>query len=155
MHPWHFTPDMLDFVLRTGRLAEENQVRHHDDPEDQDKDGTYMHDGIEDYQSLNSCAGATKSEGLCAVYPAIKKHSPEKAKMFLDSVMWGIRYQLQTQMRPEIAMYMKVPARSMGAFSLNILKAETRNDYTQHNIASILCLARIMEAEKTPVLILE
>lgn len=127
-------------------------MRYHENPEDRDKDGVYTDHGKE---NLGSCGIATKSEGLCAVYPAIKKVSPEKAQMFLDSVIWGIRYQLQTQQRPEIAMYMKVPAKAMGAFGTSIVSKETRNDFSQHNLSSLLCLARLMETEKTPILDLE
>jgi hypothetical protein len=155
MNSWHFTDGMLEFVIRTGMSAHERQIRHHDNPDDQDKDGTYLHNGKEDFQSLNSCAGATKSEGLCAVYPVVQQHAPEKAQIFLDSVLSGIHYQLKTQLRPESAMQLKVPSRAMGAFSKDIYQTETRNDYTQHNMASILCLARIMEENSFAVLRIE
>ena len=149
MAPWHWTEDMLHFAVRTGKLAKERQIRHHEDDMDQDRNGIYIRPGVEreDTQSLSSCATATKSEGLCAVYPVIQQHAPESAKMILDSAKWGIRYQLGTQMRPEQSIYMKKPWRSMGALSKNILDTETRNDYSQHNLCSFLCLARVIEAD--------
>jgi hypothetical protein len=141
---------MLNFVVRTGHVAEDRQIRHHDDEIDQDRNGIYSRPDVsgEDMQSLSSCATATKSEGLCAVYPAIQKHAPESAKMILDSVKWGIRYQLGAQFQPEQAMYMKKPAKILGALAKNILQTETRNDYSQHNLCSFLCLARMLEAEE-------
>ena len=149
MAPWHWTEDMLHFAVRTGKLAQERQIRHHEDDSDQDRNGIYIRPGKngEDTQSLSSCATATKSEGLCAVYPVIQQRAPESAKMILDSAKWGIRYQLGTQMRPEQSIYMKKPWRSMGALSKNILDTETRNDYSQHNLCSFLCLARVLEAD--------
>jgi hypothetical protein len=150
MSPWHWTKDMLKFALRTGRLAQERQIRHHDDELDQERNGVYTRPGIEgeDTQSLNSCATATKSEGLCAVYPVIQQRAPDSAKMFLDSVKWGIRYQLGTQMRPEQSIYMKKPWRVMGAMGKNIFDPTARNDYSQHNLSSFLCLARVLEIDR-------
>mmetsp|Transcript_3038 Transcript_3038/g.4959 ORF Transcript_3038/g.4959 Transcript_3038/m.4959 type:complete len:651 (+) Transcript_3038:61-2013(+) len=146
--PWHFTKPMLTFVLRTGRVAQDRQIRHHDDEMDRDRNGIYLRPDAtgEDLQSLSSCATATKSEGLCAVYPAVQKHAPESAKMILDSVKWGIRYQLGAQFQPEQAMYMKKPAKILGAMAKNIMQTETRNDFSQHNLSSFLCLARMLEA---------
>ena len=149
MAPWHWTKSMLQFALRTGRLAQERQIRHHEDEMDQDRNGIYSRPAItgEDLQSLSSCASATKSEGLCAVYPAIQQHAPESAKMILDSVKWGIRYQLGTQYRAEQSIYMKKPWKIMGALAKSIVQTDTRNDYSQHNLCSFLCLARVLEAD--------
>jgi hypothetical protein len=141
MSHWHWTQDMLNFAIRTGRLAVQRQIRHHDDELDHDRNGVYFRPGrSEDMQSLSSCATATKSEGLCAVYPVIQKHDPASAPMFLDSAKWGIRYQLGTQMRPEQSIYMKKPWKIMGAMSKSLMSTETRNDYSQHNLCSFLML---------------
>mmetsp|Transcript_17908 Transcript_17908/g.26501 ORF Transcript_17908/g.26501 Transcript_17908/m.26501 type:complete len:647 (-) Transcript_17908:1938-3878(-) len=146
---WYMTKGITDFVYRTGQIAQQRQVRQHDNDDNLDKNGIYLHKGVEDAQSLRSYGTATKTEGLCAVYSTMLMYDPEMADMFLESVKWGMRYQLQTQFRPEQAMYMKAPDKVIGAFRKSIDETETQNDYTQHNLSSLLCLARILEAQSS------
>lgn len=147
MDRWYMTKRIKDFVYRSGQIAQQRQIRRHDDDDNLDKNGIFLHRGVEDIRSLSSCATATKTEGLCAVYSTMQMYDPETADMFLESVKWGMRYQLQTQFRPEQAIYVKAPDKVIGAFRKNIYEMEIRNDYTQHNLSSLLCLARILEAQ--------
>ena len=151
MHAWHTSEDIIEYAVRTARIAATRQVRTTVDGEDQslqDRKGIYKNPTTPD---LSGCATATKSEGLCSVYPVMLQSKPEIAPSVLESVKLGVRYQLQTQIRPEQAMYLKNPQKIHGAFVKSILDKQTRNDFTQHNLSSILCLAKIIENKGSPI----
>ena len=109
-----------------------------DNPDQLDELGVY-------YDNLSSTATATRSEGLCAVYDLMREeHRPK----LLQSVELAVRYQLQTQYRPELSMYMRDPQRIQGAFRESIEAFDTRNDFTQHNTCSLLCLADVLSRQQ-------
>lgn len=96
------------------------------------------------YDDLSSTATATKSEGLCAVIDLLEKKG-EDWKLAYDTSSLSIRYQLQTQYQPEEAMYMRNPQRILGGFHSSVLTTDLRNDYSQHNLCSLICMASVMD----------
>ena len=64
--------------------------------------------------------------------------------MLLQVLELGVRFQLQTQLRPESAMYLPDPQRAIGGFRRSLTNFEIRIDYVQHNISSLLLLRRIL-----------
>jgi hypothetical protein len=67
-----------------------------------------------------------------------------KAKLIKDTAVDGVRYQLKAQFGPELAMYMPDPERIIGGVRKAIDYTQMRNDYTQHNLSSFLCLANLL-----------
>jgi hypothetical protein len=134
-------PDsFVDHAVRTTAVASKWQnvnVDIKEDPDDVDRLGIY-------YDDLSSTATATKSEGLCAVIDLLEKKKKDW-KLAYDTSALSIRYQLQNQYQPEEAMFMRNPQRILGGFHNSILSTDLRNDYTQHNLCSLLCLKHAME----------
>ena len=112
-----------------------------EDFDDLDRLGIY-------YDDLSSAATATKSEGLCAVIDLLEKKG-EDWKLAFETSSLSIRYQLQTQYQPEEAMYMRNPQRILGGFHSSVLTTDLRNDYSQHNLCSLICMARALEKKGT------
>ncbi len=97
------------------------------------------------YRPPRSTPTATRVEGLCAAYQLINDFGDSKdALAILEAVHRGIRFQLQTQFRPESVLYLKDPNRSLGGFHRSLTNFEIRIDYVQHNISSLLALYRIL-----------
>jgi hypothetical protein len=91
---------------------------------------------------------ATRSEGLCAAYQLMRDEGlDDEAARIRDALELGIRFQLQTQFRPESAMYLADPQRVLGGFHRSLDNYEIRNDYIQHNISALLCAARVLPGE--------
>eukprot|EP00545_Synedropsis_sp_CCMP1620_P011318 CAMPEP_0119015296 /NCGR_PEP_ID=MMETSP1176-20130426/10755_1 /TAXON_ID=265551 /ORGANISM="Synedropsis recta cf, Strain CCMP1620" /LENGTH=684 /DNA_ID=CAMNT_0006968575 /DNA_START=51 /DNA_END=2108 /DNA_ORIENTATION=+ len=134
-------PDsFVDHAVRTTEVASKWQngnVDAKEEPDDIDRLGIY-------YDDLSSTATATKSEGLCVVIDLLEKKK-KNWKLAFDTAVLSVRYQLQAQYQPEEAMFMRNPQRILGGFHDSILSSELRNDYTQHNLCSLLCLSHVME----------
>ena len=97
------------------------------------------------YRPPRSTPTATRSEGLTAAYRMQRDFgSAESAKEILAAIELGIRFQLQTQFRPESVLYLPNPRRALGGFHRSLTNFEIRNDYVQHNISSLLALRRIL-----------
>jgi hypothetical protein len=129
---------LVDHAMRTARVARHYQNGEMEAEDDLDLVGIY-------YNDMSATASATKVEGLCAMYElAVAKGKKEDAAMILDSTTLSLRYQLQTQYRPEQAMYMRDPNRIMGGFHDSISESQMRSDYTQHNLSSLLCMKRML-----------
>lgn len=134
--PVHF----VDHAMRNVQVASKYQNGVPDEKEDfddVDRLGIF-------YDDLSSTATATKSEGICAVIDVLEQKGKDW-KLAFDTATLAIRYQLQTQYQPEEAMYMRNPQRILGGFHSSILSTDLRNDYTQHNLCSLICMAHIME----------
>lgn len=102
------------------------------------------------YRPPRSTPTATRVEGLCAAYQLVKDFGDSKdALSILEAVHRGIRFQLQTQFRPESVLYLKDPKRSLGGFHRSLTNFEIRIDYVQHNISSLLALYRILSDKKS------
>ena len=88
---------------------------------------------------------ATNSEGLCAAYQLARDHGEAtEAQAILESLKNAIGFQLQTQFRPELAMYVHSPARVLGGFHATMTDFSIRIDYVQHNISSMLCADQVL-----------
>lgn len=134
----------ISHVVRSVKVASKYQNGVPDeskDFDDIDRLGIY-------YDDLNSAATATKSEGLCAVIDLLEKKG-EDWKLAFDTSSLSIRYQLQTQYQPEEAMYMRNPRRILGGFHSSVLTTDLRNDYSQHNLCSLICMAQMLEKKGT------
>jgi hypothetical protein len=137
---YEIPPAFIQHTMRTVKVASKYQNGVPDaekDFDDLDRLGIY-------YDDLSSTATATKSEGLCAVIDLLEKKG-EDWQLAYDTATLSIRYQLQTQYQPEEALYMRNPQRILGGFHNSILATDLRNDYTQHNLCSLICMARVME----------
>lgn len=87
---------------------------------------------------------ATRTEGLCAAYQLAQfSKNTSQLEPLLEAIVLGISFQLQTQIRPEIAMYLPDPARSLGGFRRSLTHFELRIDCVQHNLSSLLGLYKI------------
>lgn len=142
--------DFVDHAMYSARMAIDRQNGEMDgeDEDDQlDELGIFNRD-------LSATRTAMATEGLCTIHGlAIDKGHDEEAEAITDSVVMGLRYQLQSQYRPETAIYMRDPKRIVGGFHESIVETEMRLAHTYHNLASILCaqdmLARQASNEAT------
>jgi hypothetical protein len=88
---------------------------------------------------------ATRSEGLSAAYELARDTGKkEDAKVFLEALNRGIRFQLQTQFGPESVLYLEDPQRALGGFHGSLTNFTIQIDYVQHNLSAILGLLEIM-----------
>ena len=132
---------LVDHAMRTVKVARNYQFADMKEEDELDQVGIY-------YEDFSATASATKSEGLCAVYElSVAKGKTESSAIIMESVTLSLRYQLQTQYRPEQAMYMRDPNRILGGFHESIAESKMRMDYTQHNLSSLLCMKRMLELE--------
>ena len=89
---------------------------------------------------------ATRMEGLIAASEiAGRAGKKEKLQAFFDSIILGVKFQLQSQIRPETAMFMKKPQKSLGGFMRTLTGPDVRIDYNQHNISSLVGLYKLMK----------
>ncbi len=98
------------------------------------------------YNPPRSTPTATRSEGLCAAYKLLRDYGlDEQADRIRTAMDLGVRFQLQTQFRPPSALYVQDPVRVQGGFHASLTDFTIRNDYVQHNISALLCVAAQME----------
>jgi hypothetical protein len=131
----------IQYSKRTIEVASSRQVQESSPGMDKDRLGIFGN-------SMSGTATATKTEGMCAVYNIFAKKEPEIAATILEATTLAVRFQLQLQFRPETAMYLKHPLRVLGGFRSSLNNYEMRNDYTQHNLSSLLCMARILKEQE-------
>ena len=132
---------LVDHAMRTVKVARHFQNAEMKNEDELDQVGIY-------YEDFSATASATKAEGLCAVYElSVAKGKLESAVIIMESVTLSLRYQLQTQYRPEQAIYMRDPNRILGGFHESIAESKMRMDYTQHNLSSLLCMKRMLDLE--------
>ena len=124
---------LFDHCVRTVQVATDRQVQESSREMEMDRLGIFG-------ASISGTATATKTEGMCAVYNLVAKKNPEMAATILETATLAVRFQLQLQFRPETAMYMADPLRILGGFHSSLTNFEMRNDYTQHNLSSLLCM---------------
>lgn len=84
------------------------------------------------------------NEGLGATYRLANDfgHRDQAVKM-IEAMKLSSRYQLRGQLRPESIMYFENKSLCLGAFHKSFKDYEIRNDYTQHNISSLISLYNI------------
>jgi prenyltransferase beta subunit len=132
---------LIQHCQRTIEVASSRQIQESSPGMDKDRLGIFGN-------SMSGTATATKTEGMCAVYNIFAKKEPEVAATILDVTSLAVRFQLQLQFRPETAMYLKHPLRVLGGFRSSLNNYDMRNDYTQHNLSSLLCMARILKEQE-------
>ncbi|MEC4803382.1 MAG: hypothetical protein SAJ12_03275 [Jaaginema sp. PMC 1079.18] len=92
---------------------------------------------------------ATRTEGLCAAYRLAQfSGNSSQLQQILEAIVLGVAFQLQTQIRPEIALYYPNASRSLGGFRKSLTHSEIRIDYVQHNISSLLGLYAIAAEQR-------
>ncbi|NJP37425.1 hypothetical protein [Alkalicoccus luteus] len=97
-----------------------------------------------------STPAACRSEGLGAASRlADQVKDRDRARRYRRSIHQAISFQLQMQLYPESVLYFPNKSLSLGAFRGNLRNWELRNDYTQHNISSILSYLRFVKAMST------
>ena len=88
---------------------------------------------------------ACRSEALSnAYYLARDFGESEFASEIKQAIHHAITFQLQMQLRPESAMYFAEKKLCLGAFHNKFAKIQLRNDFTQHNISSIIAYYNIL-----------
>lgn len=98
------------------------------------------------YRPPRSTPTATRTEALRAAFElAVYMHDFATAREITRAYCLGVSFQLRTQLRPESAMYLVDPQRVLGGFRRSLTNYELRNDYTQHNISSLLGLYAILQ----------
>ncbi len=99
-----------------------------------------------------STQAATRTEGLMAAWElfsaAGETHYAQKALMAAEL---GVRFQLATQVREEMAMYFPAPARVLGGFFMSFDNHEIQIDNVQHNVSGILMLLKAYRSAKEAV----
>jgi len=130
----------LDYAMYVVELANKRQWQEW-------TQGEYDHDRLGTFGGKDSAtASATKTEGVCAVHHlAMDAGKKKEFETILKVSQLSLRYQLEAQFRPEGAMYMKNPSFVLGGFHAGLKNFEMRNDYTQHNLCSILCTAHLLK----------
>ena len=108
----------------------------------QHRDERLLKDWIGGYKKRpRSTPAATRNEGLSAAYQMVRDAGDTMtAELILEAMELGVAFQLQTQFRPEQAMYFKNPQRCLGGFHSSLFEFGVRNDYVQHSISAILGL---------------
>ncbi len=129
------SPLYLEHIRRLCRAISAIQ---HRDPDEADWHGGY-------YFPPRSTPVATRNEGLASAYQVLKQAGDEElAAEVLTAIRHGIRFQLQTQYDPPSAMHVPDPPYVMGGFRGSLTDFTLRNDFTQHNISSMLRLMAIL-----------
>ena len=142
MRLWHINEGMVDFAMRAARITRDFQYGDKT-AEDQDRDRIGIF-----YDDPSAKETAIYAEGLCAIYGlAVEQGRVADQELIFNSLSLAVRYILQAQYRPEQAMYLKNPYRIMGAFQESIYERQiTWSENTQHNLAGILCVAKVIQA---------
>ena len=126
-------PIYLEHAMRLARTIVRSQNRGSRYP---DWQGSF-------YRPPRSTPTATRAEGLLAAYALARDFDPPEASAILEAVRLCLAFQLQTQFRPESAMYLPDPQRSLGGFHASLTNDEIRIDFVQHNISALLAAARL------------
>jgi hypothetical protein len=97
------------------------------------------------YTPPRSTPTATRSEGLIAAYRLAKDfgNNTIMEKIF-QSILLGIKFQLQTQFTKDNIIDLPNPQKAIGGFHSSLTDYTIRIDYVQHNISSILGLYDII-----------
>jgi hypothetical protein len=94
-------------------------------------------------------ATATRAEGLLAAMRLLNSaKQPADAMMFLECAKRAVAFSLQSQLRPENAMYFKDPQRTLGGITESLTDFDIRVDTVQHNLSSLLAVERAMRESR-------
>ncbi len=98
------------------------------------------------YEPPRSTPAATRGEGLVAVLDTCK-HAERDCAWVRDLLLRTVKHELQCQYTPDHAWWLANPSRALGAFNGGIIDTQIRNDYTQHNLSSVLGTERHLRSE--------
>ena len=144
-------PDPI-FLTHARRLARAIVASQHRTPAVAGWRGGY-------YEPPRTTPTATRSEGLAAAYALLRDSAASRrseaagapdaalaaeAGAILEAVRLGVGFQLRTQIVAPTAINLPRPDRALGGFHNTLDDYEVRIDYVQHNISSLLALARIL-----------
>jgi len=128
---YRFRPNKI-YLDHSMRLANAILNSQRDTADFRDWNGSF-------YTPPRSTPTATRMEGLYAAYQLARDYNNDEMRSKIrKGLERGIRFQLQTQFRPETAIYLNDPQRAMGGFKRSLTNYEIRIDYVQHNISSLL-----------------
>lgn len=101
------------------------------------------------YLPPRSTPTATRTEGLLAAYAMARDTGrlPDAGRI-RPAIELGIGFQLQTQIRPEKAMYLEDPQQALGGFHKSLDDYEVRIDYVQHNLSAILGYYQLLQSDR-------
>jgi len=98
------------------------------------------------YDPPRSTPTATRTEALRAAFElAVHMNDFATAREITRAYCLGVSFQLRTQFHPESVLYLVDPGRVLGGFRRSLTNYELRNDYTQHNISSLLGLYAVLQ----------
>ncbi|MFO7739494.1 MAG: hypothetical protein R6V46_13525 [Desulfatiglandaceae bacterium] len=125
------------YVHQTLRISKAILQSQNRNPEYPDWRGSF-------YKPPRSTPTATRMEGLYAGYQLTRDFgSLQDSRIILEGIQLGIQFQMQTQFRPELVLYLKNPAPALGGVRRSLTDFSIRIDYVQHFISSLLGLYRI------------
>jgi hypothetical protein len=132
-------PLYLDHAMRIAGAIVMSQRVDHEQP---DWAGSYRSGPADELP--RSTPAATRSEGLLAAYLLARDYvGPDSAAPIMEAIRRGTAFQLRNQLRPESVMHLPDPSQALGAFKRGLYDAESRIDYAQHSISSLLALYRL------------
>lgn len=132
------SPTLVEYAIKSAQFVMDHQNDETNDADALDELGIFF----DDFSVTNT---ATKTHGLCAVYHlAVEQGRKEDLDSIAESVIMGLRHQLQNQYSPEHAMYLKNPKRILGGFHESVIDTGMRLEHTYHNIGSILCTREML-----------
>ncbi len=103
------------------------------------------------YRPPRSTPTSTRIEGLNAAFLLARDFgSNEDADIFRRTIDLAVRYLLQNQFRPEVAIHLPNPVRALGGFRADYNNYEIRIDYVQHAISALLGYERILASAASP-----
>ncbi len=138
---YRFRPNKI-YIDHSMRLANAILNSQSDAADFKDWNGSF-------YTPPRSTPTATRMEGLYAAYQLARDYNNDEMRNKIKKGLErGIRFQLQTQFRPETAIYLSDPQRALGGFKRSLTNYEIRIDYVQHNISSLLGMFDVLTENK-------
>ena len=130
---------MMEYTTRAVDFAKKYQVhkRPHDKAERIDLWGSFLHDS-------SATASAALSHALCAVYPMMAEEQDKRNTLFA-SLELSAKFQLQYQMKPETAMWMRDPQRILGGMREGHGSMDMSIVDSAENIMSFLCISKLLQ----------
>lgn len=91
-----------------------------------------------------STPAASRAEGLIAAYRIARSTGDARASKIADALKACARFQLSQQFDRDNSFYLPAAGRAAGGFRAGITSTQIRIDYVQHNISSLLAVARAL-----------
>ena len=104
--------------------------------------------GVDNLNPPHVCAAATNCEGLVAAW-RLAREMKLPTERYGQAMLLSAKFQLRHQFTPETTHCLPNPARAVGGFRANSIKATIRIDYVQHNISALLGVLQVLSNEIT------